>query len=148
VRRHVHLAAIHLDMAVRNHLTRSGARVRETEMENHVVETRLENLQHLLARNTTALQSLLVNTTELAFEQAVIITELLLFDQAETVIGVLAAGLRAMNARTIIAAFQIFRGAENRSSESAADANARTCITSHIKLFSIVDLRFTRVAFC
>src|SRR5215468_7559607 len=111
-------------MAVANHLARGSARVGKAKVENHVVETCLKNLQHLLAGYTAAAQRLLVNATELAFEQAVVITELLLLDEAEAVIGVLAAGLRAMHARTVIAAFQIFCRAENRSSESAADANA------------------------
>src|SRR5262249_36614122 len=149
-RRHVDLAAIHLDVAMRNHLARSGAGVGKAKVENHVVETRLENLQHLLTGNTTAAQCLLVNATELALEQTVVVTELLLLDEAEAVIGVLGAGLRAVHARTVIAAFQIFRGAENRNTESAADTNAGTCITSHIKIynlrFSIDDLHATLLA--
>jgi hypothetical protein len=79
----------------------------------------------------TALERLFINAAKLAFEEAVIITELLLFDQAEAVIGVLAARLGTMHAGAIIAALKIFRRAENRYSEPAADANPRTCITSH-----------------
>ena len=137
--RNVDLAAIDLDVAVRNHLPRGGAGVRKTEVINHVVEARLQNLQHLFARDATAFQRLFVNAAELALHQTVIVTELLLLDQAEAVIGVLAAGLGAMHAGTVIAAFEIFRRAEDRDAETAADANAGTCITSH--KFMISNLR-------
>ena len=56
-RRHIDLAAIDLDMAVADHLARGGAGIREAEVENNVVETGLENLEHLFARDTTAAQS-------------------------------------------------------------------------------------------
>ena len=36
-----------------------------------------------------------------------------------------------MDARTVIAPLEIFRRAENRDAETAADANTRTSITSH-----------------
>ncbi len=61
----------------------------------------------------------------------VVVAELLLLDQAEAVIGVLATGLGAMNAGAVIAALEIFRRAKNRHAEAAADANAGTCIASH-----------------
>src|SRR5690242_11674185 len=110
-------------MAVGNQLARGSPSIRETKVIANVVEARLENLQHLLAGNTTALKSAFIHATELAFEQAVVVAELLLFNQSQTVIGVLAAGFRAMNAGTVIAAFQIFGGAENRNTETTADAN-------------------------
>src|ERR1039457_6416100 len=53
-----------------------------------------------------AAQGFFIDAAELAFHQAVVIPEFLLFDQTEAVIGVLAAGFRAVNARTIIAALQ------------------------------------------
>ena len=39
-----------------------------------------------------------------------------------------------VNARAVVAAFEIFRRAENRNSETAADADTGTCITSHRNL--------------
>ena len=129
--RDVHLAAIDGDVAVRNHLARRGARVRKAEVINHVVEARLQNLQHLFAGDAAAFQRLFIDAAELAFEQAVVITQLLLLDQTQAVIGVFAARLRAVNAGTVVAALKIFRRAENRHAETAADANAGTCITSH-----------------
>ena len=73
----------------------------------------------------------LVDAAELALQQAVVIAQLLLLDQTQAVIGVLAAGLRAVHAGAVIAALEIFRRAEDRDAEAAADANAGTSITSH-----------------
>ena len=88
----------------------------------------------VLAGDTAASESALINAAKLALHQTVIITQLLLLDQAEAVIGVLAAGLRAMHARTVISTFQIFRWAKDRHAKAAADANAGTCVTSHRNL--------------
>src|SRR4029077_6183671 len=86
--------------------------------------------------DATAFQRFFINTTELFFHQAVVIAELLLLDQPQAVIGVLAARLRAMDAGTVVAAFKIFCRAEDRNSEPAADANTGTCITSHKSVIS------------
>jgi len=100
----------------------------------NIVQPGLENLQHLFAGNTTALECALVDATELAFEKAVVVTEFLLLNQAETVIGMLAARLRTVNAGSIVAPFEIFGRAKDGHAKTAADANSRTCITSHSKI--------------
>jgi hypothetical protein len=89
-------------------------------------------LQHLLTGDAAALERALIYTPELPFHEAVIITQLLLLDQTEAVIGMLAARLGAVHAGTVIPALKIFRGAEDRRAKTAADANAGTCITSHM----------------
>src|SRR5690348_7913066 len=94
-----------------------------------VVQPGFENLQHLFAGDAAALEGALVDTAELPLHQAIIVTKLLLFDEAKPVIGVLAAGLGAMNARAIVAALQVLSGAKNRDAKTTADANARTSIT-------------------
>src|SRR5690349_3473055 len=125
---------------MRNHLACRSTRGRETKVINDVVQTRLQNLQHLLAGDTTALERLFVNAPELLLHQTVVITKLLLLDEAKAVVRHLAAGLRAVDTGTVVAAFEILRGAEHRDTEAAADANAGTCIASHKNLrFSIYD---------
>jgi hypothetical protein len=88
----------------------------------------------LLAGDATATQGFFIDATELAFEQSVIVFELLLLNEAESIIRGFAAGLRTMNARAVIAALKIFGGAKNRDAETAADANAGTYIASNIKI--------------
>src|SRR5438477_6115970 len=118
-------------MAMTDQLPGRRARVGEPQMIAEVVQPGFQDLQHLLAGDAAALQRTLVHAPELSFEQSVIITELLLLDKTESIIGVLAARLRTVHARAIIAAFKIFRRAEDGHAEPAAYANARTCVTSH-----------------
>ena len=56
---------------------------------------------------------------------------LLFFDEAQTVIRVLAARFGTVHPGTVIAALEIFGRAENRQTEPAADADAGTSVTSH-----------------
>src|SRR5437870_8694550 len=99
-----------------------------------VIQAGLQNLQHLFAGYAATLERAFVNTAKLPLQQPVVVTQLLLLDEPQTIIGVLAAGLGAVDARAIIAALQIFGGAKDGNAESAADADARTCVTSHIKV--------------
>ena len=109
--RHIDLAAIDLDVAVAKP---SGARRRgcwRNRGDNTTLSRRVSRICSICSPVTPRrLQRLLINAAELALQQAVVIAELLLLDQAEAVIGVLAAGLRAVNAGTVVAAFQIFVG--------------------------------------
>src|ERR1035441_1259073 len=131
-RRNIDLAPIDLHVPMRHQLPGGRARIGETEMIGDIVQPGLQNLQHVFARNPSAPQRAFVNASELALEQAIIITKLLLLNQAQPIVGVLAARLRAMHARTVIAALEVFRRAEDRNTEAAADANAGTSITSHL----------------
>ena len=92
IRRNADLAALDRDVAVANHLARGGAGVRKSEVKNHVVQARLQNLQHLFAGDTAAAQGFFIDAAKLLFHQAVVITELLLLDQTEAVIGVSCGG--------------------------------------------------------
>ena len=132
------------DVAVGDHLAGGGAGVGKAEMIDDVVEAGLEDLQHLLAGDAAAVECASHNAAKLALEQAVLVTELLLLDEADGVIGVLAAGLGAVHAGTVVAAFQSFGRAENRDSETAADAGAGTCVTSHIKFTLRFDVDVIR----
>src|SRR5437667_3054009 len=100
-------------------LAGGGARIREPQVIANVIETGLEDLQHLFAGDATALEGALINSAELPLHQAVVIAQLLLFDQTQTIIGVLAARLGAMDAGAVVAALQIFRGAEDGPGETA-----------------------------
>src|SRR5204862_1388784 len=75
------LAAIHFDVPVVNHLPRSRASVCKAKMIDHVIEARLQNLQHVLARDAAAAQGAFVYAAELTLLQAIEITEFLLFHQ-------------------------------------------------------------------
>src|SRR5262245_51996224 len=118
-------------MTVTDHLTRGSASVGKAKMINHVVEARLQYLEHGLARHTATLEGAFIHATELPFKQSVIIAELLFFNQTESVIGVLSARFWAMNTRAVIAAFEVFRWAKDGNAKTAADANTRTSIASH-----------------
>src|SRR3989442_1475618 len=106
--RNIDLAAIHFHMAVTDQLASGCAGVRKTEMVANIIQARLQNLQHLFAGDATALQGALIDTAELALEQTIIIPQLLLLDQPETVIRVFAARFRAVNTGAVVAAFEIF----------------------------------------
>ena len=97
-----------------------------------VVEASFQNLQHRFAGDAALVLGLLIDAAKLLLHQTVVITELLLLDQPQTVVRGLATGLRAVDAGTVVAAFKIFRRAENRDAETAADADAGTCITCHV----------------
>ena len=51
--------------------------------------------------------------------------------QREGVVGELAPRLRAMNAGAIVLALKVFGRSEDRNAKPAADAGARSCVTSH-----------------
>jgi len=107
----VDFAAVDPDMAMGNQLAGSGPGIGKAQVVANVVETGFEDLQHLFAGDAAAFEGAFVNAAELAFEQAVIIAELLLFNQAEAVVGVFPAGLRAMNTGAVVAALEVFAGA-------------------------------------
>ena len=62
------------------------------------------------------------------------VSQLLFLDQTQAVISVFAARFGAMHAGTVIAALEIFGRAKDGNAEPAANANARTCVTSHVWL--------------
>jgi hypothetical protein len=88
----------------------------------------------LFAGDAAAAERAFIDAAELAFHQAVEIAELLLLNESQSVIGMLAARLGPVDAGAIIAAFQVFIRAEKRDAEAAAKACARTSVTSHINL--------------
>src|SRR6185503_17812360 len=131
------LSAVHLNVAMPDQLAGGGAGVSDAKVVDDIVEARLENLKHLLAGHTAALEGAFVHAAELAFHQPVVIPELLLFQQAQAVVSGLAAGFGAVHARAVVAALEIFCRAENGQAEAAADADAGTGVASHL------NLRFT-----
>src|SRR5882672_11088807 len=104
-------------MTVSNHLAGGRATGRKAQVEDHVVQTGFQNLKHGLASHTTAFQGALIDPAKLLFHQPVVIAKLLLLDQSKSVVSVLAARLRAMNAWTVITALEVFRGTKNRDAE-------------------------------
>lgn len=101
-------------------------------MEHEIVQTCLQYLKHRLASDTSTTECALINAAELALLKSVVVSEFLLLNQTETIIGGFAAGrLWAMNTRAVVFSFQILGRAEDRGIKSPTDANTRTCISSH-----------------
>src|SRR6266404_6182442 len=113
-------------MAVGDELARTRSRIGKAQMVTNIVQPGLQNLEHLFAGDAAALQSAFIHAPKLALQKAVVIPELLFLDQTQSIIGVLAARLGAVNARTVTAALEILRGPKNGQAKSAADANAGT----------------------
>src|SRR5881628_1331607 len=99
-------SAVDLDMAVADELSGRGARVGEAKVVDNVVQTRLQDLEHLLAGDAAALEGPLVHAAKLPLHQPVEIAKLLLFQQTHAVVGGLAAGLWAVHARAVITALE------------------------------------------
>ena len=133
----VDLAAIDLHVAVGNHLAGGAAGVGEAEAVDDVVEAGLEKLEEDLAGDAAAGGGDGEVAAELAFEDAVLIAQLLLLGEGDGVIGLLAAGaFRAVHAGAVVLAFERLRGAEEGDSEAAADSCFGASVTCHIELVS------------
>src|SRR5438270_14042816 len=78
-------------MPVRNQLARRAACIGHTEAKNHVIETRLEQLQKSLARYPPFAEGILENPAKLPFQQTILVAELLFFTQCDRIIRLLAA---------------------------------------------------------
>ena len=103
VARDVHPAPVDGEVAVPDELARLGARGREAEPVDDVVEPGLEHPQQVLAGDAALPVRLLVVGAELGLEQAVVAARLLLLAQLEQVLGLLDAAA-AVLARRIAAA--------------------------------------------
>src|SRR5882672_3391560 len=99
--RYVHLAAVHTEVPVPDELAGLGAVVRETEPEDHVVETALQHLQQHLAGHALGARRLLEVVAELALHDAVHAARLLLLAQLRTVVGLLDPAALTVLARRI-----------------------------------------------
>ena len=99
--------------------------------------------QHGFTGDTAPPEGSFVNATKLPFHKPVIIAKLLFLDQTESIIGILAAGSRAVNTWPIVFPFQVFRRAKDRNAKPAANADAWTSITCHT-----LNLRFEIGHFC
>src|SRR5438552_1138698 len=100
-RRHRHLAAVHLEVAVRHHLPPLAARGREPEPVHDVVQAKLEEPQQVFAGHALLGLRPLEVLAELALEHAVDPLGLLLLAQLHAERGQLAA-VQAVLARRIV----------------------------------------------
>ena len=101
--RNVHLAAIHFDMPVTNHLASLTATDRESKTESHIVQTALKLLDEQFAGDASGLVGLLVVGAELGLEREVDALGLLLFAQLQAVAYDLGLAALAMLAGSEIA---------------------------------------------
>ena len=86
----------------------------EPELEHHVVEAGFEKLQQDLARDAAGLERRFEIAAELAFEQSVLIAELLFLGERERVLRLLAASAtRAVHSGGVVLAFESFGGTES-----------------------------------
>src|SRR5580693_9260648 len=127
----VDLVVVDADVAVIDKLACGGAAPGQAKEVNHAVEARLKQLEKALAGDAAFFLGDGEDAAELALEQAINIAELLLFVKANAVFGVLAAGLGAVLAGWIRAAFVSLGCAENGLAKTTADASGRSDIASH-----------------
>ena len=97
--RDVDPAAVDEEVAVPDELPRLGARAREAEPVDDVVEPRLEHPQEVLARRAGAARRLLVRVAELLLEQPVVAARLLLLAQLQQVLALLDAAAAVLTRR-------------------------------------------------
>src|SRR6185503_9547452 len=103
VARDVDAAAVHLEMAVADDLAGLGARGREAEAVDDVVEARLEHAQQRLARDARRLGRFLVVVADLLLEDAVVAARLLLLTQLEEVLRLLDPAAAVLTRRVAAA---------------------------------------------
>jgi len=107
--RDVGLATIDGDMTMTNHLTGTTKRLGEAHFLNDIVKTGFKELEEDFTGHTTAAAGYLEIAAELALQNSVLVTELLLFSKGYRVIGLLAAGpLRPMLAGRIVFILECF----------------------------------------
>jgi len=78
-------------MAVRNQLARLGARTRDSQTVNDVVQTALKQYQEIGTGQADLLLRTLEVTTELSFHYAINAARFLLFTQLQQIVGSAAA---------------------------------------------------------
>ena len=74
-----------------NQLTGSGTGLRKSKAVNHIVETGLKNLKQDQTGDSTGLEGCLKVTAELALENSILETQLLLLGKRRAILGNLAA---------------------------------------------------------
>ncbi len=104
MRWNVYLAAVDLEVAVGDELARLGAGVRKAQPVDRVVETHLEELEEGFAGLAWPLGSFGEEAAELALQQAVGATDLLLLAQLHAAAGELAGAALAVLAGACVAA--------------------------------------------
>ena len=105
-RRDIHPAAVHLDVAVANHLAGLRAGGAEAHAVNDVVQAALQHVEHVLAGDALHAAGLLEQIAELVFEQLIIAAGLLLFAKLQAVADDLRLAILAVLAGNESCAFR------------------------------------------
>ena len=90
--RDVGLASIDGDMTMADHLTGTTKCLGEAHFLNDIVEAGFKELEEDFTGHTTAAAGDLEVAAELALQNSILVTELLLFGKGDRIIGLLAAG--------------------------------------------------------
>jgi hypothetical protein len=140
VRRDVDLGAVDQEVAVLDQLPGHVPGLGETGPVDHVVETRLEDLQQHLAGLARLGHGLLVVPAELLLENAVDATRLLLLAQLQEVLGLLGPATAVLPGRERPGLERALRTIALAALEEqlhlfpAATPAVSTCVTSHFSL--------------
>ena len=131
----INAAPVHEDVPMRNELAGGTARICQAQPENHIVDPRLKKLEKCLASDAALAQCVLENAPELALEQSVLITELLLFSERNRIIGLFAPGtFRAVHTGRIIFSLQGLGRSKNWNAVTAADFSFWSGVSTHAVL--------------
>lgn len=129
------LASVDSHVTMADHLTGGITAVGEAKAVNDAVEAGLKKLEKDFTGNAAALAGDLEETAELALEQTVLITELLLFRESDGILArFTATALRAMLPRRIILALEVFGRAEQRDVVAAGNFVFGSGITCHLSV--------------
>ena len=127
-------APVDFDVAVRHELARGGARGRQAEAVDDVVEAALAELQEDVRGVARAGARDLVEAAELLLEHPVDVLGLLLLAKLHAVVGELAAARlvrRAVLAGGEVAAVEVLVGPEHGLAEATGNLGLGTGVASH-----------------
>ena len=113
-------------------LTRCNRRWRETGAENKIVEATFEQFEQLVAGRLLARLGFTEKATDLAFGNAIIEAQLLLFDQFEAIVRFLAHALSVLAGRVISLAGALAGQSGQFDTEGANNLESGAGITGHV----------------
>src|SRR4051812_20648611 len=124
------LAPVEQDVPVVDDLPGRPDGPADAQAAQDVIEPQLEDLHQRAGGVALALLGLVEEEPELLFQHAVIVTQLLLLDQADAVLGVAATAV-AVHAGEVEFLAGVLRDVGDRGPDAAGEADLRSGITTH-----------------